>query len=103
MRGFLLFHSCFTDPLCEYRVLSLLSFRPFSLLLSALCQRHSRVTFLLDEVDLKGHTKSLGSCKDYTSSHGLTSWCVRKWEEAGAVIVGKLNMHELGLGTSRGV
>ena len=25
---------------------------------------------------------------------------MRKWEDAGAVIVGKLNMHELGLGTT---
>ena len=30
----------------------------------------------------------------------ITSWCVQKWEEAGAVIIGKLNMHELGLGMS---
>jgi len=51
-----------------------------------------------DEVDLHGHTKCLGSCKDYTSPHDITSWCVQKWEEAGAVIIGKLNMHELGLG-----
>ena len=53
----------------------------------------------LDEVDLQGYSKCLGSCKDFTSSKGgVTSWCVQKWQEAGGVIIGKLNMHELGLG-----
>ena len=51
-----------------------------------------------DEVDLDGYEKSLGSSQDYTRPEGGTSWCVRKWEEAGAIIIGKLNMHELGLG-----
>lgn len=51
-----------------------------------------------DEVDLDGYKKSLGSGKDFTRAGGGTSWCVQKWEQAGAVIVGKLNMHELGLG-----
>ena len=53
-----------------------------------------------DEVDLGGYNKTLGSLKDFTRADGATSWCVRKWQEAGAVIVGKLSMHELGLGTS---
>lgn len=53
-----------------------------------------------DEVDLKGHSKSMGSSTDYTHPQDVTSWCVRKWEEAGAVIVGKLNMHERGLDTT---
>ena len=52
-----------------------------------------------DEVDLQGYSKRLGSCKDFTTSKGaVTSWCVQKWEEAGVVVLGKLNMHELGLG-----
>ena len=52
-----------------------------------------------DEVDLQGYSRCLGSCKDFTSTAGnVTSWCVQKWEEAGAIILGKLNMHELGLG-----
>ncbi len=51
-----------------------------------------------DEIDLDGYGKSLGSSKDFTRRAGGTSWCVKKWEEAGAVIIGKLNMHELGLG-----
>ena len=52
-----------------------------------------------DEVDLSGCSKTLGSANDLTAENGVTSWCVRKWEEAGAVILGKLNMHEFGLGT----
>lgn len=51
-----------------------------------------------DELDLDGYEKSLGSSQDFTRSGGGTSWCVRKWEEAGAIIMGKLNMHEFGLG-----
>lgn len=55
-----------------------------------------------DEVDLDGYKKSLGSSQDFTRADGGTSWCVRKWEEAGAVVIGKLNMHEFGSGkTSR--
>ncbi|KAL6713839.1 ERAD-associated protein [Lecanora helva] len=53
-----------------------------------------------DEVDLKGHNKTFGSSRDFTSAKDITSWCVRKWEDAGAIILGKLNMHELGLDTS---
>ena len=50
-----------------------------------------------DEVDLEGHEKTLGTSKAAPSPEG-TSWCVKKWQEAGAIIVGKLNMHEIGLG-----
>lgn len=53
-----------------------------------------------DEVDLAGHSKSLGSNRQLSTADDETSWCVRKWEEAGAVIVGKLNMHEFGLDTT---
>ena len=51
-----------------------------------------------DEVDLDGYRKTLGSARDYTREGGGTSWCVKKWEEQGAIILGKLNMHELGMG-----
>lgn len=51
-----------------------------------------------DEVDVDGYKKTLGSNRDFTAADGGTSWCVRKWEEAGAIMMGKLNMHELGLG-----
>ncbi|KAL8649700.1 MAG: hypothetical protein Q9210_004251 [Variospora velana] len=52
-----------------------------------------------DELDIDGYEKSLGSSLDFTRTEGGTSWCIQKWEDAGAIIVGKLNMHELGLGT----
>ncbi|KAL8945551.1 MAG: hypothetical protein Q9222_007913, partial [Ikaeria aurantiellina] len=53
-----------------------------------------------DEADLDGYPKTLGSAHDFTSTEGGTSWCVRQWEEAGGIVVGKLNMHELGLDTT---
>ncbi|KAH0837489.1 hypothetical protein AYO21_08912 [Fonsecaea monophora] len=53
-----------------------------------------------DEVDLTGYKKTLGSKLDFTDKEDRTSWCVQKWQEAGAVIIGKTNMHEVGLDTS---
>ena len=51
-----------------------------------------------DEVDLKDYNKTLGSNMDFTNPANVTPWCVQKWIDAGAVMLGKLNMHELGLG-----
>lgn len=55
-----------------------------------------------DEYDIEGYTTCLGSRNDYTGKaapgDSITAWCVRKLEEAGAVNVGKLSMHEFGLG-----
>lgn len=51
-----------------------------------------------DEVDLEGHDKSFATSRGEPCPVGGTSWCVKKWQEAGAIIVGKLNMHELGMG-----
>ncbi|KAK5952509.1 hypothetical protein OHC33_006553 [Knufia fluminis] len=53
-----------------------------------------------DEVNLKGHKRCLGSSQDFKHKLDATDWCVLKWEEAGAVIIGKTNMHELGLDTT---
>lgn len=59
-----------------------------------------------DEYDMVGYKTSLGSLMDYTSAskaypdEPMTSWCVRKLEEAGAIVMGKLSMHEYGLGKS---
>lgn len=53
-----------------------------------------------DEVNVKGHAKSLGSALDFKDANDATDWCVKQWEDAGAVILGKTNMHELGLDTS---
>lgn len=53
-----------------------------------------------DEVHLKGYKRMLGSKLDFKGQIDETSWCVKKWEEAGAIIVGKTTMHELGLDTT---
>ena len=53
-----------------------------------------------DEVDIEGYKKTLASHMDYTPDPNITSWCVAQWEAAGAVIIGKTNMHELGVDTS---
>ncbi|GAB1744461.1 hypothetical protein NU219Hw_g1736t1 [Hortaea werneckii] len=54
-----------------------------------------------DEEDVRGYKKRLGSRIDFTSWEDATSYCVRRWVEAGgAVMVGKTNMHELGMDTT---
>ncbi|KAK2625661.1 hypothetical protein QTJ16_004973 [Diplocarpon rosae] len=61
-------------------------------------------TAIKDEYDCEGYTTCLGSVNDYTGEvppgESITAWCVRKIEEAGAVNLGKLSMHEFGLDTS---
>jgi hypothetical protein len=52
-----------------------------------------------DDVSVKGYARYIGTKRDYNDGKEMeTSWCVRKIEEQGAVLVGKLNMHELGMG-----
>lgn len=53
-----------------------------------------------DEIDIKDHKKRIGSKKDFTDPRNISSWCVEKWAEAGAVVVGKTNMHEMGMDTT---
>ena len=59
-------------------------------------------TGVKDEYDVDGYRTCLGSKNDYTfeaaRGQSITSWCVQKLEEAGAVNLGKLSMHEFGLG-----
>ena len=59
-------------------------------------------TAVKDEFGMEGYMTSLGSVNDYSGQElfeGKTdTWCVRKLEEAGAIILGKLSMHEFGLG-----
>ena len=61
-------------------------------------------TAIKDEYDIEGYITCLGSKNDYTGKpkdgSSITSWCVKKLEEAGAINVGKLHMHEFGLGSS---
>ncbi|RYP33274.1 hypothetical protein DL767_004827 [Monosporascus sp. MG133] len=68
-------------------------------------------TAVKDEYDMEGYKTTLGSRNDYISLYQpgpvqhmggdgkIDSWCVRKLEEAGAIILGKLSMHEFGMDT----
>ena len=55
-----------------------------------------------DEYDVDGYRTCLGSKNDYTPEvargQSITSWCVKKLQEAGAINLGKLSMNEFGLG-----
>lgn len=53
-----------------------------------------------DEAELKDYKRTLASKIDFTGKTNETAWCVRKWEEAGAMIIGKSTMHEMGLDTT---
>jgi Asp-tRNA(Asn)/Glu-tRNA(Gln) amidotransferase A subunit family amidase len=55
-----------------------------------------------DETDIEGYRTYNGRKKndDIFPIMTETSWPVQQWVEAGAVIVGKLNMHETGAGKS---
>jgi Asp-tRNA(Asn)/Glu-tRNA(Gln) amidotransferase A subunit family amidase len=54
-----------------------------------------------DEIDIHGYKRYNGTKKDYTNGEPVgTSWCVKKLEEDGAVMVGKTSMHELGMDTT---
>lgn len=58
-------------------------------------------TAVKDEYEVDGYSTCLGSVNDYSAELAgavTTSWCVQKLDEAGALILGKLNMHEFGLG-----
>ncbi|PGH28186.1 hypothetical protein AJ80_00076 [Polytolypa hystricis UAMH7299] len=53
-----------------------------------------------DEVDIEGYKRTLGTKLDFTGANCTTVWCVKQWEQAGAIVVGKTTMHELGLDTT---
>ena len=59
-------------------------------------------TGIKDEYDVDGYRSCIGSKNDYTPKaspgQSITSWCVKKLEEAGAINLGKLSMNEFGLG-----
>lgn len=55
-----------------------------------------------DEVDVKGYKRYVGTTNDYTEGKQVeTSWCVKKVEEEGGILIGKNNMHEMGMGKSQ--
>src|SRR5581483_5364498 len=54
-------------------------------------------TAVKDEYDMPGYRTCLGSRNTYTAADDETveaAWCVRQLEAAGAVVLGKLSMHE---------
>jgi Asp-tRNA(Asn)/Glu-tRNA(Gln) amidotransferase A subunit family amidase len=53
-----------------------------------------------DECDVAGYRTFFGRKRDDKLFEVKTqsSWPVQKWQEAGVIIVGKLNMHEIGSG-----
>ena len=53
-----------------------------------------------DEVHITGYKRTLGTKLDFKGGSDATSWCVQQWQDAGAIVVGKTTMHELGLGKS---
>ncbi|PYH45789.1 amidase [Aspergillus saccharolyticus JOP 1030-1] len=53
-----------------------------------------------DEVHVAGYGRTLGSKLDFKGGYEGSSWCVKQLEEAGAMILGKTSMHELGLDTN---
>lgn len=53
-----------------------------------------------DQVDMAGYKTTLGTPRDHAGDDPQTSWCVQKWLDAGAICLGKLNMHEIGLDVS---
>ncbi|CAI7622646.1 unnamed protein product [Penicillium pancosmium] len=53
-----------------------------------------------DEVHITGYRRTLGSKLDFKAGSDATSWCVQQWLEAGAIVIGKTTMHELGLDTT---
>ncbi|KAL2021700.1 hypothetical protein VTK56DRAFT_6792 [Thermocarpiscus australiensis] len=58
-------------------------------------------TAVKDEYDIEGYRTCLGSRNTYTSpDEQMTSWCVQRLEAAGAIVLGKLSMHEFGLDTT---
>jgi Asp-tRNA(Asn)/Glu-tRNA(Gln) amidotransferase A subunit family amidase len=46
-----------------------------------------------DEVHLTGYQMRKGSKIDFTDRGDRTAWCVQKWIDAGALIIGKTIMH----------
>lgn len=51
-----------------------------------------------DEVHITGYKRTLGTKLDFKAGNDGTSWCVKQWQDAGAIVIGKTTMHELGLG-----
>ncbi|KAK6526739.1 hypothetical protein TWF281_009941 [Arthrobotrys megalospora] len=53
-----------------------------------------------DEIYIHGYETTFGSAKVFDKGEGGTAWCVRKLEEAGAIMIAKTCMHECGSDTT---
>ncbi|KAL6708837.1 hypothetical protein ACN47E_002244 [Coniothyrium glycines] len=54
-----------------------------------------------DDLSVKGYKRYIGTTHDYSEGGTKeTSWCAKKVEEEGAILVGTLTMHELGMDTT---
>lgn len=54
-----------------------------------------------DEMDFKDYKRYNGTRNDFTKDYDVeSSWCAKMIEQEGAIMMGKLNMHEIGLDTS---
>jgi Asp-tRNA(Asn)/Glu-tRNA(Gln) amidotransferase A subunit family amidase len=55
-----------------------------------------------DDFDMDGYEMTMGSKNNYTgkgvSTGSITNWSARKLQDAGVIMLGKLNMHEFGMG-----
>ncbi|KAJ5682744.1 hypothetical protein N7462_005909 [Penicillium macrosclerotiorum] len=58
------------------------------------------IVAIKDEVHITGYKRTLGTKLDFKNGSDETSWCVQQWQNAGAIIIGKTTMHELGLDTN---
>ncbi|KAH7174227.1 amidase signature domain-containing protein [Fusarium flagelliforme] len=57
-----------------------------------------------DDFDMDGYEMTMGSKNNYTgkgvSTGSITNWSARKLQDAGVIMLGKLNMHEFGMDTT---
>jgi Asp-tRNA(Asn)/Glu-tRNA(Gln) amidotransferase A subunit family amidase len=52
-----------------------------------------------DDLQAKGYKRYIGTTHDYSDGGDKeTSWCAKMLEQEGAILVGTLTMHELGMG-----
>ena len=52
-----------------------------------------------DDLQVKGYKRYIGTTHDYSNGGDKeTSWCAKMLEKEGAILVGTLTMHELGMG-----
>lgn len=53
-----------------------------------------------DQVEITGYDQTKGGPFNFKHAEDQTAWCITKWQEAGAVILGKTSMHEIGMDTT---